>query len=147
MSIFANLMRSLPANRPSGGGASLAAPREMPTSVSSIFDIIRPQAPAQFDVRAAQGTKPKNYVPTAINMSGIPVASVFGLPGANPLPDQIFDVTAASGTKPKNYKPTQITMNAPTAAGPAAMQQMLALMRTARGATPFAPLGQMQGQE
>jgi hypothetical protein len=80
-------------------------------------------------------------------MSGIPVAAVFGLPGANPMPDQIFDVTAASGTKPKNYKPTQISMNAPTAAGPAAMQQMLALMRTARGATPFAPLGQMQGQE
>lgn len=146
MSIFANIFRSLPANRPSGGGGSLAAPRQMPTSISSIFDLIRPQAPAQFDVTQAQGSKPKNYRPTSISMTGVPVASVFGLASANQLPSQVFDVTAAQGTKAKNYRPTQISMNAPTVAGPAAMQEMLALMQTARRPTPFAPFGQTQGQ-
>jgi hypothetical protein len=142
MSIFDNILRAFQ-NRPTGGGgATLAAPRQLPQNVQSIFDILRPPQNATFDVQAASGRKPKGYVPTAINMSNIPVASVFSMPGANPLPQQIFDVQAAQGTKPKGYRPTQIQMNAPQAAGPLAMQQMLALMQTARGATPFAPFGQ-----
>jgi hypothetical protein len=113
----------------------------MPQNVSSIFDMIRAPQQAQFNVQAAQGTKPENYQPTAISMSGVPVASVFGLPGASAVPQNVFNVTPASGTKAKNYTPTQISMNAPSLAGPAAMQQMLAMMKNT-SATPFAPYGQ-----
>lgn len=146
MSIFSNIIRAISANRPTGSSATFAAPRQLPTSISSIFDLIRPPEQAQFNVTQAQGHKAKNYRPVSMNMSGIPVAAVFGLPSANQLPDQVFNVTPAQGHKAKNYRPTQISMNAPTAAGPAAMQEMLALMRTARSATPFAPFGQTQGQ-
>jgi hypothetical protein len=108
----------------------------------SIFDLlVRPQQ-AQFDVKAATGTKPKNYTPASVTMSGLPAASVFAFnPGA--LPQQAFTVIPASGTKAKNYKPAQVQMNAPSLAGPEAMQQMLALMRGT--ATPFSPFGQGQG--
>lgn len=118
-----------------------AAPQAMPQNVSSIFDLIRPPQQAQFNVQEAQGTKPKNYQPASISMAGIPVASVFGLPGASATPQDVFTVTPASGTKAKNYRPTQISMNAPSLAGPAAMQQMLAMMQNT-SATPFAPYGQ-----
>lgn len=116
-----------------------AAPQPNPRS---IFDLlIRPQ-PAQFNVRQATGTKPKNYTPASVTMSGLPAASVFAFnPGA--LPQQAFTVIPASGTKPKNYRPAQVLMNAPSLAGPGAMQQMLAMMRGV--ATPFAPFGQRQG--
>lgn len=112
-------------------------------NAKSIFDLIAPpKQQAQFDVQAATGTKPKNYTPTSVTMSGMPAASVFAFnPGA--LPQQAFTVIPASGTKPKDYKPGQVIMNAPSLAGPSAMQQMLALMQG--GATPFAPYGQGQG--
>lgn len=141
-SLFEKLLKSIktPVDRKSYG--TTAAPMAMPANAASIFDMIRPPQQAQFDVRAAQGTKPKNYIPTAISMSGIPVASVFGLQGASAVPQNVFTVTPASGTKPKNYKPAQIAMNAPQMAGPAAMQQMLAMMGNRGGATPFAPFGQ-----
>lgn len=116
--------------------AGLATPQN---ATVSIFDLVGAPQPAQFDVTAASGTKPKNYQPTQVEMTGVPTPSVFALnPGA--LPQNAFDVTAASGTKPKNYQPTQVTMNAPQLAGPQAMQQMLALMRGT--ATPFSPYGQ-----
>lgn len=118
---------------------------QMPPQGGSIFDMLRVPQQAQFNVQAAQGTKPKKYRPTQISMSNVPVAAVFGLPSANQLPDNVFNVTQASGTKPKNYRPTQISMNAPSPAGPAAMQQMLALMGGGLRATPFAPFGQGQG--
>lgn len=113
-------------------------------NATSIFDLIRPPQQAQFNVTQASGSKPKNYKPVQIGVSGMPVASVFALPGANPLPQQVFNVTAAQGTDPKKYKPTQISMNAPQLAGPQAMQQMLALMG-GMNPTPFAPNGQGQG--
>jgi hypothetical protein len=140
-SLFDNIMRSLntPASRQ--GSGTTAAPQAMPQNVSSIFDLIRPPQQAQFNVQEAQGTKPKNYQPASISMTGIPVASVFGLPGASAMPQDVFTVTPASGTKAKNYRPTQISMNAPSLAGPAAMQQMLAMMQNT-SATPFAPYGQ-----
>ena len=140
-SLFDKIMQSIkmPTSRQSFG--STAAPQAMPQNVSSIFDMIRAPQQAQFNVQAAQGTKPKNYQPTAISMSGIPTASVFGLPGASAVPQNVFNVTPASGTKAKNYTPTQISMNAPSLAGPAAMQQMLAMMKNT-SATPFAPYGQ-----
>jgi hypothetical protein len=75
-------------------------------------------------------------------MTGIPVASVFGLSSASAVPQDVFTVTPASGTRARNYQPTQISMNAPSLAGPAAMQQMLAMMQNNSGATPFAPFGQ-----
>ena len=140
-SLFDKIMQSIkmPTSRQSYG--TTAAPQAMPQNVSSIFDLIRAPQQAQFHVQAAQGTKPKNYQPTAISMSGVPVASVFGLPGASAMPQDVFNVTPASGTKAKNYTPTQISMNAPSLAGPAAMQQMLAMMKNT-SATPFAPYGQ-----
>lgn len=111
-------------------------------NATSIFDMIAPAQQAQFNVQAATGTKPKNYTPASVTMSGLPAASVFAFnPGA--LPQQPFTVIPASGTKAKNYKPAQVIMNAPSLAGPSAMQQMLALMQG--GATPFAPYGQGQG--
>lgn len=111
-------------------------------NATSIFDLIGVPQQAQFDVRQATGTKPKNYTPASVTMSGLPAASVFAFnPGA--LPQQPFTVIPASGTKAKNYKPAQVIMNAPSLAGPSAMQQMLALMQG--GATPFAPYGQGQG--
>lgn len=140
-SLFDKIMQSIkmPTSRQSFG--TTAAPQAMPQNVSSIFDMIRAPQQAQFNVQAAQGTNPKGYKPTAISMSGIPVASVFGLQGASAMPQNVFNVTPASGTKPKNYKPAQISMNAPSLAGPAAMQQMLAMMQNT-SATPFAPYGQ-----
>jgi hypothetical protein len=140
--LFEKILKNIkmPVDRKSYG--TTAAPMQMPANVSSIFDMLRVPQQAQFDVRAAQGTKPSKYNPTAISMSGIPVASVFGLPGASAMPQNVFTVTPASGTKPKNYKPAQIAMNAPSVAGPAAMQQMMALMGNNYGATPFAPFGQ-----
>jgi hypothetical protein len=140
-SLFDKIMQSIkmPTSRQSYG--TTAAPQAMPQNVPSIFDMIRAPQQAQFNVQAAQGTKPKNYQPTAISMSGVPVASVFGLPGASAMPQDVFNVTPASGTKAKNYTPTQISMNAPSPAGPAAMQQMLAMMKNT-SATPFAPYGQ-----
>lgn len=140
-SLFDNIMRSLntPASRQ--GSGTTAAPREMPQNGSSIFDLIRVPQQAQFNVQAAQGTRPRNYQPTSISMSGVPVASVFGLPGASDMPQDVFTVTPASGTRARNYQPTQISMNAPSLAGPAAMQQMLAMMQNT-SATPFAPYGQ-----
>lgn len=140
-SLFDKIMQSIkmPTSRQSYG--TTAAPQAMPQNVSSIFDMIRAPQQAQFNVQAAQGTKPKNYQPTTISMSGVPVASVFGLPGASAMPQDVFNVTPASGTKAKNYTPAQISMNAPSLAGPAAMQQMLAMMKNT-SATPFAPYGQ-----
>lgn len=141
--LFEKLMgkiKAAPVDRQSYG--TTAAPMALPMNINSIFDLLRIPQQAQFDVRAAQGTKPKNYVPAAISMRGVPVASVFGLPGASAMPENIFTVTPASGTKPKNYKAAQIAMNAPQIAGPAAMQQMLALMGNTGAATPFAPFGQ-----
>jgi hypothetical protein len=130
-------MRSLntPSSRQSSG--TTAAPQTMPQNAMSIFDMIRPPQQAQFNVQAAQGTRPRNYQPTSISMTGIPVASVFGLSSASAVPQDVFTVTPAS-----NYQPTQISMNAPSLAGPAAMQQMLAMMQNNSGATPFAPFGQ-----
>lgn len=117
------------------------APRINPNA-TSIFDLLGIPQQAQFNVQAATGAKPKNYTPTSVSMSGMPPASVFAFnPGA--LPQQQFTVIPASGTKAKNYKPAQVVMNAPSLAGPGAMQQMLALMQG--GATPFAPYGQGQG--
>lgn len=113
-------------------------------NATSIFDLIRPPQQAQFNMTPASGSKPKNYTPVKVGVSGMPAASVFALPGAGALPQQVFNVTPASGTKPKNYKPTQISMNAPQLAGPQAMQQMLALMG-GMNPTPFAPNGQGQG--
>lgn len=141
-SLFDKIIQSIktPTSRQSYG--TTAAPQAMPQNVSSIFDMIRAPQQAQFNVQAAQGTKGKNYQPTAISMTGIPVASVFGLPGASAMPQDVFSVTPATGTKGKNYKPTQIAMNAPSLAGPAAMQQMLAMMSNNSSATPFAPFGQ-----
>ena len=111
----------------------------------SIFNMIRPpQQQPQFDVQAARGTKPGNYRPTAITMSNTPMPAVFSLMG-RPQPANTFEVTPASGTRPGRYTPTQISMNAPSPAGPAAMQQMLAMMGGGFGATPFAPFGQGQG--
>lgn len=140
-SLFDKIMQSIkmPSSRQSSG--TTAAPQAMPQNVSSIFDMIRAPQQAQFNVQAAQGAKPKNYQPTAISMSGIPVASVFGLQGASAIPQDVFNVTPASGAKAKNYRPVQISMNAPSLAGPAAMQQMLAMMQNT-SATPFAPYGQ-----
>lgn len=142
MNLFDTIAASIKKAAPGASGMSLSAP-QLNTSARSIFEMFGiPQQP-QFDVTAATGTKPKNYTPASINVSGAPVASVFAMPGANTLPDQIFNVTPASGTKPKNYRPASISMNAPTIAGPAAMQQMLAMMQATRsGATPFAPYGQ-----
>ena len=140
--MFTNLIQKLLQNLPQKAAPPPAF--AMPTlnqNATSIFDLIRPPQQAQFDVTAAQGTKPKNYVPVKVGMSGIPVASVFAMPGANPLPQQVFNVTPASGTKPKNYRPVQVSMNAPQLAGPVAMQQMLALMG-GLNPTPFAPNGQ-----
>lgn len=111
-------------------------------NATSIFDLIGVPQQAQFNVQAATGTKPKNYTPTSVTMSGLPSASVFAF-NPDALPQQAFTVIPASGTKAKNYKPAQVIMNAPSLAGPDAMQQMLALMRG--GATPFAPFGQGQG--
>lgn len=140
-SLFDKIIQSIkaPSSRQSFG--TTAAPQAMPQNVSSIFDMIRAPQQAQFNVQAAQGAKPKNYQPTAISMSGIPVASVFGLSGASAMPQDVFTVAPATGAKAKNYKPTQIAMNAPSLAGPAAMQQMLAMMQNT-SATPFAPYGQ-----
>lgn len=141
-SLFDKIMQSIKTPTSGQSFGTTAAPQAMPQNVSSIFDLIRVPQQAQFNVQAAQGSKPKDYKPTAISMSGIPVASVFGLPGASAMPQNVFNVTPASGTKAKNYRPTQISMNAPSLAGPAAMQQMLALMGNNNGATPFAPFGQ-----
>ena len=141
-SLFDKIMQSIKTPTSGQGVGTTAAPQAMPQNVSSIFDLIRVPQQAQFNVQAAQGTKPKNYKPTTISMTGMPVASVFGLPSASAMPQNVFTVTPASGTKPKNYKPTQIAMNAPSLAGPAAMQQMLAMMGNNYGATPFAPYGQ-----
>ena len=141
-SLFDKIMQSIktPSSRQSFG--TTAAPQAMPQNASSIFDMIRAPQQAQFNVQAAQGSKPSKYQPTSISMTGMPVASVFGLPGASAMPQDVFSVTPASGTKAKNYRPTQIAMNAPSLAGPAAMQQMLAMMGNNYGATPFAPYGQ-----
>ena len=125
-----------------GVTGTTAAPRAMPQNISSIFDLIQLPQQARFNTQAAQGTNPGSYKPTAISMTGIPVASVFGLPGASAMPQNVFNVAPPRGTNPKNYKPAQIAMNAPSLAGPAAMQQMLALMGKKNGATPFAPYGQ-----
>lgn len=134
------LLKNLPQQQPARAPAYQAP--VLNRNATSIFDMIAPQQQAQFDVQAATGTKPKNYTPTSVTMSGVPSASVFAFnPGA--LPQQAFTVIPASGTKPKNYKPGQVIMNAPSLAGPSAMQQMLALMQG--GATPFAPYGQGQG--
>jgi hypothetical protein len=140
-SLFDKIMQSIktPSSRQSFG--TTAAPQAMPQNASSIFDMIRAPQQAQFNVQAAQGAKAKNYQPTTISMTGMPVASVFGLPGASAMPQDVFSVTPATGAKAKNYKPTQIAMNAPSLAGPAAMQQMLAMMQNT-SATPFAPYGQ-----
>lgn len=129
-----------PAAPKSVSSASFAVP-QMNMNAQSIFDLMRAPQQPQFNVTQATGTKPKNYVPASINVSGMPVASVFGLPGAAPMPDNVFTVTPASGTKPKNYKPATISMNAPQLAGPQAMQQMLEMMR-GFSPTPFAPYGQ-----
>lgn len=130
MSLFSNiaaLLSKLPSREQAQPQFNFAAPQLNPNAMS-IFDLIRPPQQAQFNVTAAQGTKPKNFRPGSVTMSGIPAAAVFSMPGANPLPQQVFSVTPASGTKPKNYTPTKVTMNAPTIAGPQAMQQMLAMM-------------------
>lgn len=129
--------QAMPAQQPAAPAATVAAP--------SIFDLVRaPQQQAQFDVRAAQGTKPSRYVPTSVTMSNVPAPAVFNMTGA-PLPAEVFDVQAARGTKPSRYTPTSITMNAPTPAGPDAMRQMLAMMGGGHTVTPFAPFGQGQG--
>lgn len=149
-----------------GGGPSGGAPRRpfmpmpmprqmpMPEQVQmpgqgqgpSIFDLLRPpQQMPQFNVQNSQGTKPKNYIPAQVSMSDTPMPAVFNMPGAGAMPSQFFNVTPSSGTKPKNFRPAQIQMNAPSPAGPAAMQQMLALMGGGFGATPFSPFGQGQG--
>jgi hypothetical protein len=111
----------------------------------SIFDLIRAPQQAQFNVQQAQGTRPKNFRPAQIGMSNVPMASVFNLLGAGRQSASPFTVTPSSGTRPKNFRPAQISMNAPSPAGPAAMMQMLALMRGGFGASPFAPFGQGQG--
>lgn len=141
-SLFDKIMQSVKTAPSRQSYGTTAAPQAMPQNAMSIFDMIRAPQQAQFNVQAAQGTKPKNYQPTSISMTGIPVASVFGLSGASAVPQDVFTVTPASGTKAKNYKPTQISMNAPSLAGPAAMQQMLAMMSNNSSATPFAPFGQ-----
>lgn len=140
--MFSNLFQKLLQNLPQKVAPSpqFAAPAINPNA-NSIFGLIQPPQQAQFNMTPASGTKPKNYVPVQVGMSGMPAASVFAMPGAGVLPQQVFNVTPASGTKPKNYKPTQITMNAPQLAGPQAMQQMLALMG-GMNPTPFAPNGQ-----
>ena len=138
--MLAQILSRLPtrsAPQPMRSG-TFAAPT-MPQNVRSIFDLIRAPQPAQFAVTPASGTKPKNYRPTQVAMTGIPAPTVFAL-NPSALPQNAFDITPARGSKPKNYRPTQITMNAPQLAGPQAMQQMLALMQG--NATPFAPFGQ-----
>lgn len=117
-----------------------AQPQQQPGM--SIFDLIRAPQQAQFNVQQAQGTKPKNYQPARVGMSNIPMPSVFALLGAGRQGVNPFTVTPASGTRPSNYRPAQISMNAPTLAGPAAMQQMLALMG---GGFRRSPFGQVRG--
>lgn len=141
-SLFDQILSGLTSS-PSQSNAAAAAPSAFPAqNISSIFDLVRVPSPGQFNVTAASGTKPKNYKPTQINMSGIPTPSVFSLLGLGDTVADPFTVTPASGTKPKNYKPVQISMNMPSLAGPEAMQQMLAMMGNNYGATPFAPNGQ-----
>ena len=149
MSLFAKLAQlvdSLPTKQPKPTKAPVQpstfgyAQPSMNMGAMSIFDLIRPPQQPQFDVTAASGTKPKNYRPVQVGMSGLPAPSVFALLGDSALPQNVFTVTPASGTKPKNYRPTQIDMNAPSIAGPQAMQQMLAMMQATR--SPFAPFGQ-----
>lgn len=147
MSLFTRLLEQLNAKRQASAArpqTSFAAPRQMDmSSVSSIFDLIGPQAQAQFNVTPATGSKPKNYTPVKVGMNNIPLPSVFALMGGGQQMESPFTVTAATGTKPKNYKPVSIEMNAPQMAGPQAMQQMLAMMSQAGyGATPFSPYGQ-----
>lgn len=140
--MFSNLIQKLLQNLPQKAAPPPAfATPTLNQNATSIFDLIRAPQQGQFNVTPATGSKPKNYTPVKVGMSGIPVASVFAMPGANPLPQQVFNVTPASGSKPKNYKPTQVSMSAPQLAGPVAMQQMLALMG-GLNPTPFAPNGQ-----
>ena len=120
-------------------------PQPVQPQPMSIFDLIRAPQQAQFNVQQAQGTKPKNFRPAQIGMSNVPMPSVFNLLGAGRQSASPFTVTPSSGTRPKNFRPAQISMNAPSPAGPAAMMQMLALMRGGFGASPFAPFGQGQG--
>jgi hypothetical protein len=141
-SLFDKIMQSVKTAPSRQSYGTTAAPQAMPQNAMSIFDMIRAPQQAQFNVQAAQGAKAKNYQPTTISMTGMPVASVFGLPGASAMPQDVFSVTPATGAKAKNYKPAQIAMNAPSLAGPSAMQQMLAMMGNNRSASPFAPFGQ-----
>ena len=100
-----------------------------------------PPQGANFNVTAASGNKAKNYTPVSVNMTNVPMPSMFGALG---LPTAInpFTVQAAHGTKASNYVPTSISMNAPSPIGLDRMQQILMMLQNTRSQGLFGNNGQ-----